>query len=132
VLFVQRARHQRLLNPGQRAVGHRGSRGDAQQLTCQASLTEELTVAQNGDDRFLALLGCHRELHLASSQVKHGICRFSLPEDDAIRAIFYNGFPVGDSSQERFPIDRRAFLTHQNNLPLVAEGEPVVVKGISF
>ena len=71
-----------------RAIGHGGSRGDAQQLACQASLAEEVTVAQNGDDRFLALLGCHRELHLASSQVEHGIRRFSLPEDGAVRAVF--------------------------------------------
>ena len=53
VLFVQCARHQRLLNPGQSAISHGGSRGDAQQLACQASLAEEVTVAQNGDDRFL-------------------------------------------------------------------------------
>ena len=110
VLFVQRARRQRLLNPVQRAIGHGGSRGDAQRLTSQASLTEELTVAQNGNDRFLAFMGWYRELYLASSQVKDGIRRFSLPEYGAVRAAFCNGFPAGDSSQEGFPLDRLSLL----------------------
>ena len=58
----------------------------------------------------LPSLGCYGELHLASSQVEHGIRRISLPEDGAVRAVFYNGFPAGDSSQEGFPIDRLSLL----------------------
>jgi hypothetical protein len=57
VLFVQRAHHQRLRDPGQMASGHCGSRSDAHGLTCEASLAEELPGTQNGDNRFLALVG---------------------------------------------------------------------------
>jgi hypothetical protein len=57
-----------------------------------------------------------------------------LPEDGAVRAVFYNGFPGGDSSQEGFPIDRLAFLSYllacHNNLFLLGESAPVVSKGI--
>src|SRR5512141_60472 len=90
-----------------------------QNLTCQASLAEELAGAQNGDDRFLALLGGHRELHLASLDVEDGIRRFSLPEDGAVRGVFFNGLPAVDSSDEGFPIDRLGFLICCNNLWLL-------------
>src|ERR1035441_9714662 len=119
-LLVQHARYQRLRNPDQIAICHRGSRCDAQLLTCQASLAEEVTVAQDGDDRFLALVGCHRELHLALSDVEHGIRRLSLAEDIAVRAVFNVGFPAGESSEEGFPIDRLVFLICRNNLRLAS------------
>ena len=45
VLFVQHALHQRLRNPDQIAICYRGSRGDAQRLTGEASLAEEVTGA---------------------------------------------------------------------------------------
>jgi len=41
--------------------------------TGNASLTEELVGVQNGDDRFLALVGCHREFHLALVEVPQAI-----------------------------------------------------------
>ena len=66
VLFVEQARHQRLLNLDQRAIGNRGRRGDAQRLTGEASLAEELTGAQNDDDRFLLLkAGCSAKFGFA-------------------------------------------------------------------
>jgi hypothetical protein len=61
--------------------------GDAQQLACQASSPKK-SPSPRMATIVSALLGCYRELHLASSQVKHGIRRFSLPEDGAVRAVF--------------------------------------------
>src|SRR5207249_2115722 len=101
------------------AIGHRASRGDAQWLTCEASLAEELTSVQNGNDRFLALLRCHRQLHLALPQVEHGIRGFSLRENGAVRGVFYSGFPAGDSSEERFPIGTPLFFRLHEQPPPV-------------
>src|ERR1700674_417072 len=114
-LFVEDARHPRLLDADKTTIGHRGCGRDAQRLTCQASLAEEITGVQNGNDRLLALLGCNRDLHLAASDVEHRIRRFPLPEDLAVRAVFYSGFPGADSSEDGFPIDSLAFLTWHNN-----------------
>ena len=122
-----------------------------QRLAGKASLTEELVVAQNGDDRFLALVGGHREFHLALMEIEHGIRRVSLHEDHAVRAVFQNAFPARDSCQEYWPIDgrrlpvgwrkcrlafaigpdilRRALLWRHNNPSfLLAEGESVVIQ----
>ena len=88
VLFVEQTHHQLFLDPVKGAIAHCHSRGDAQRLTCQTSLAEELTGAQNGDDRFFALLGNNLALHLASQNVEKGIRRFSLPVDDAVRGVF--------------------------------------------
>jgi hypothetical protein len=133
VLFVEHVRHHRLLNLDQRAIGSRGRRADAQRPAGEASLAEEVTGTQDGDDRFLALLGGHPVLHLASSDVEDRIRRVSLAVDGAVRAVFKHGFPAGDSRQEGFPIDELSFLLYRsnhrlafvachNNLRLLAQG----------
>ena len=124
VLFVEHSRHQRLLNLVESAICHGDSRCHTRLLTCEASLTEELTGAQNGDNRFLALLGYNRELHLASTEIEQGIRRLSLPEDVAVRSVFHNGLPAEDAGEDGFPIDRLAFPIRHNNLRLLAEDEP--------
>ena len=87
-LFVEHSCHHRLLNPGKSAISHCNSRCHAQRLTGQASFTEELTGFQSGDNRFLAFLGCNRELHPASQEEEQGIRRLSLHEDVAVRTVF--------------------------------------------
>ena len=57
VMIMKYTLHQRFLNLVKGAIGHRNSRCHAQRLTGEASLAEELTGAQNGDDCFFALLG---------------------------------------------------------------------------
>jgi hypothetical protein len=42
-------------------------------------------------------MGCYGEFHLAALQVEHGIGSIALPEDGAVRATFYDGFPARDS-----------------------------------
>jgi hypothetical protein len=51
-----------------------------------------------------------------------------LPEDGAVRAVFYNGFPMRDSSQKRFPIDRLIFLICHHNLHLLNEDKRMASK----
>ena len=70
VPFVKFLRHQRLFNLIEGAICHRDSRGYPQRLTGEASLAKKLTGAQQGDDRFFALLGCHCKLHLALTEVE--------------------------------------------------------------
>jgi hypothetical protein len=55
------------------AIAHRDNRREAQQLAGKAPLTEELDGVQNGDDRFLALVGCQREFHLARVEIPCGV-----------------------------------------------------------
>ena len=88
VLFVEHAHHQQLFDLVKSTIGQRASRGHAQRPTGEASLAEELTGAQNGDDRFLALLGCDRVFHLALLDIPHGIRGVSLHIDRAVRAVF--------------------------------------------
>ena len=118
MLLVKHAQHQQLLDPEETAICDRCSRCHTQRLTCEASLAEELAGAQCGDDRFLALLGYNRELHLALSKIEYGIRGLSLIEDTAVGAVLRNGFPAGNSSEQGFPIDRRAFLIWRDNLLL--------------
>ena len=105
VLFVEHAHHQRFFDLVKSTIGQRGCRGHTQRLSGEASFAEELTGTQNGDDRFLALLGGHRELHLAFLEIPHGIRSVSLHEDGAARAVFQNGFPACESREECCPID---------------------------
>src|SRR5436309_7492891 len=116
VPLVKHAQHQQLLDPEEIAICDRCGRCHAQRLACQASLAEELTGVQCGDDRFLALLGYNGELHLALSKIEYAIRGLSLSEDAALRAVFRNGLPAGDSSERGFPIDRQAFLAWHDNL----------------
>src|SRR3990172_10400442 len=91
VLFVEHPCHGLPRNPHKRAICHRDGCFYAQRLTGEASLAEEITGFQKGDNRFLALFGCYREHYLASTDVEHGIRRLSLPEDVAVRTVFQNG-----------------------------------------
>ena len=101
VILAQHARHLRFLNPGQRTIGYRGRCRHPQPLTREASFAEEVTLAQNRDDRLLALFGGHSEFHLAFPEIEQRVRRFSLREDVAVRTILNSGSPVRDSSEKR-------------------------------
>src|SRR5687767_10659067 len=109
VILAQHARHLGFLDPGQRTIGYRGRCRHPQPLTREASFAEEVTLAQNRDDRLLALFGGHREFHLAFSEIEQRVRRFSLREDVAVRAVLNSGSPVRDSSEKGLPIDRLLF-----------------------
>ncbi len=116
VLFVERSRHQRLINLVESAICQGDSGCCARWLTCEASLAEEFPGAQNGDDCFLSLFGNSREFHPASPEVEQGIRRLSLLEDVAALPAGYRGFPVEDCSKQGLPRDRPAFAICHVNL----------------
>jgi hypothetical protein len=69
-------------------------------LTREASFAEEITLAQNRDDRLLALFGSHSEFDFAFPEIEQGVRRFSLREDVAVRTILNSGSRVRDSSEK--------------------------------
>ena len=64
-LVAQHRDHRRFFDANDRAFGDGGRRSHAQWLTGEASLAKEIADTQNGEDRFLALLGQNFELDLA-------------------------------------------------------------------
>ena len=75
MLFVKHLCHQGLLNLIKGTICHGDSCPHSQWLSRKASLTEEFTVTQNGDNRFLAVLGCNCEFYLAFSEIEQRIRR---------------------------------------------------------
>jgi hypothetical protein len=86
-LVLQDAEHFGLFNPHHIAVGHGSGYRQTQRLPHQAALAKELAGAEQADHRFLALVGRDCDLDLALLDVKHGVPRASLREDDGILAI---------------------------------------------
>lgn len=122
VLFAEHARHQRLLNPGQDAVGHSDRRCAALLLTRRPPSPKDLPASRVARIASLLFSDGHRELYLASSEIEHGIRRLYLPEDGPVRGVFYNGLPARDSGEEGFPIERPAFLVCRCTLsPVTSE-----------
>lgn len=115
-MFVKYPHHKRLVNFVQSTVRHRNSRCHAQRLPCEASVAEELSCIQSGDNRFFALRGYDRELHLAPSKVEYGIRRLPLRENVTFLAAFYYRLPAKDAIQQCLPIDRWYFINHYNNI----------------
>jgi hypothetical protein len=61
-------------------------------MAIQAALAEELAGLQDGDYRFLALLGEHSKLHLAFLDVKHRVRDVALREHVLIPVKFQDRF----------------------------------------
>ena len=90
-------------------------------LTREAPFTEELTGAKRGDDRFLAVLGGHRELHLAAQQKVHGVRRLTLHEDGVVLTTLQRPSSPRDACQEGLPIREQRLPTgdRSDRRPLV-------------
>src|SRR4030095_11774900 len=116
---MEQSQHQGLLNSDQSASAQGNSRDGAQRLTGQAALTEELTVAESGDNGFPAVFRGHREFHLPMSQVEYRIGRVSSRKDVVLRAVFSSAVPAEDSCEEGFPIDTLGFLMQHHKLHLL-------------
>ena len=124
MLFVKHPCHQRLFNPVKGAICHGDGCRHSQRLTCKASLAEEFAVIQNGDNRFLTLLGYNCKLYLSLPEVEQGFRRLSLTENFVVFSTFYTGFPTKNVRENGFPIDRHAFAIRQTHLHLLVEAEP--------
>jgi len=64
-LVVEHADDGRFVQPRDDAIRHRRDRGQTQRLTAQTALPEEIPLAMECDDRFLAQFGDDADLDLA-------------------------------------------------------------------
>ena len=109
-LVVEHAHDGRLFDPHDDAFRHRRDRRQAQRLSGQAALAEEVPLPVERDDRFLPLLGDDADLDLALLNVKDGIRRVALREDFLILAIVRYGPPAVHGAEEGFHVERLFFL----------------------
>ena len=124
MLIVEQARQLLPLDPDNGAICGGAGSGHAHLLTRKASLAKEITGAQNTNNRFLALFGGDCELHQTSAEEKDCIGGVSLPENAAVCAVFFNGFPLGDSREDGLPIDSLSLVICHDGL-LSLHQEPV-------
>ena len=71
---VKHTDHHLLIHPQKLAVGHGRGGSHAQELTCQRSLAEKVSLAHDADRRFLAGLGHHREPYFAFLDIENSVC----------------------------------------------------------
>ena len=90
----------RFFQPHDDAVRHRPDRRDALRLTGQASLAEEFIRSENGDDRFLALLGNDGDLRLAFLDVEDRVGGIALRENDLVLAEPINAAALADLGEK--------------------------------
>ena len=79
-----------------RAPLNYAGRGHAELLSRQTTLTKETGFRQDGNHGFFATLGHHRELHLATLDVKHRIRCVSLRKDGFIGEVRLTRFSSGE------------------------------------
>src|SRR4030095_16263049 len=80
--------HGRLLQASTHAFIDRPRSCDAQRLAIQTSFAKKVTWSQDGNHRFLALLGNDGELDLALLDVKNRVRNLSLRKNNLILPIF--------------------------------------------
>jgi hypothetical protein len=67
-------------------------------------------LAQNSDDRFLSVVGDDRELDLAFLDIKDGVRRFALREDNLFLMVFRSGSSVASLGQKELGIEWNLFF----------------------
>ena len=87
---VEQPDHRLFLDDQHAARRHRGRRLDANRLTGQRALAEEVAGPQHRDDRLFADPGEHRELDRALLEVPDVSGRIALCEHDLSRPILHN------------------------------------------
>src|ERR1700731_4054666 len=94
-------------------------------MAIETSFAEKLTWFQDGDHRFLALLGNDRELDLALLDVKDRVRDLSLRKNNLILSIFGYRFSLAHLGEKYFGI-KRGFnsLPHKGSLSLSHKGGP--------
>lgn len=88
--FVKNTSHHGFLDFDDGALGDCRRRRHAHRLTGKTSLAKEKTLAQDRRDGFFPTWRHGCELDFASLNVKHGIGRVALRENDAFLSIFLN------------------------------------------
>src|SRR6202162_418582 len=75
-------------------------------MAIETSFAEKLTWFQDGDHRFLALLGNDGELDLALLDVKNRVRDLSLRENNLILPVFGYRFSLAHLGEKPFGIER--------------------------
>jgi len=78
-------------------------------LAREASLSEEISGSQNGDDGFFALLGNDGELDSAFLNIKERIGGVALGENRLILTVGGDSSPFADLGQKGLGIEGRPF-----------------------
>ena len=111
------ARIRMLLDPDDVAFRHRARGGDVHRLAGQASLTKEISRAQDGDDSLLALLRHYGDLDLALFDVEDRIGGISLAEVGLPRLMFLDNLTFPGSGEDRGWIQFLSFPTPHRSIP---------------
>jgi hypothetical protein len=83
-------------------------------MAIQTSFAEKLVRFQNGDHRFLALLGNDGELDLALLDVKNGVGDLPLRKNDLILPLFGYRFSLAYLGEKPFGIEREITFAFQS------------------
>lgn len=116
VMLVKNTRHQGLVNPVNGAISHRNGCCHAYGLAGEASISEKIAGAQNGDNRLFALMRYDRQLYLAPPEVKYRIRRIRFSEDGAALSTFNYSLPAEDAVEQNLPVDGKIYFRRHNNL----------------
>jgi hypothetical protein len=94
-------------------------------MAIQTSFAKKVTWSQDGNHRFLALLGNDSELDLALLDVKNRVRDLSLRENNLILSIFGYRFSLAHLGEKFFGIERGlTSLPHKDSLVLPRQKLP--------
>ena len=102
------ANHLRFVEANHRRLGHGSGGREPQGLPNQAAFAEKVPLAQQGDHRFLSLLGGDDDLDSALHDVKDGVRDVSLRENDPLCPIRGHSSPTAHGPKEHVRIKRGA------------------------
>ena len=90
--------------------------GHAPLLAGQSALAKKVVRAQERDNRFFALIGDHRQLHLALLDVEDSVCRVALSKYFAVLRIDRERSTFPYLGQEQFGVELRIRLSFRRTL----------------
>jgi hypothetical protein len=86
-------------------------------MAIQTSFAEKLAWFQDGDHRFLALLGNDGELDLPLLDVKNGVGDLPLRENNLILPVFRYRFSLAHLGEKPFGIEGELSFAFHNGCP---------------
>ena len=110
VLIVEQANHLPFRDDQHRRRGHRGRGLQANGMTRQCPLTEEVARPQHRHDRLFSAPRQHRKLDGALLNVHDGVGRITLRENDVGGLIGRDCFPRPGGTEKRFRVEPRLLL----------------------
>src|SRR5204863_6471540 len=117
--------HGRLLQASNYAFIDRPRCCDAQRMAIQTSFAKKVTWSQDGNHRFLALLGNDGEFDLALLDVKNRVRDLSLRKNNLILPIFGYRFSLAHLGEKCFGIKRGFDSFPHKGGPFLSQGLPI-------